>query len=74
MDLDYISFSNRFRETKGLQDKSVLDKMPDGSSYPFVFKGDAATGLRTSAIYGAPVSLNGYFNGAAYGDLIMMEM
>jgi len=69
MDLDYISFSNRFRDTKGLEDKSVLDKMPDGSSYPFVFKGDGASGFTdVSDLWGTKL-LNGYFNGAAYADL-----
>jgi hypothetical protein len=69
MDLDYISFSNRFRETKGLQDKSVLDKMPDGSSYPFVFKGDGQTGFTDISTSWGTRNLNGYFNGAAYADL-----
>jgi hypothetical protein len=69
MDLDYISFSNRFRETKGLQNKSVLDKMPDGSSYPFVFKGDGRTGFKDVSDLWGTRNLNGYFNGAAYADL-----
>jgi hypothetical protein len=69
MDLDYISFSNKFRETKGLQDNSVLEKMPDGSSYPFVYKGDGVTGFKdVSTSWGTRI-LNGYFNGAAYADL-----
>lgn len=68
-DLDYIRFSNQFRETKGLQDKSVLDKMPDGSSYPYVFKGDGVSGFTDVSDSWGTQSLHGFFNGAAYGDL-----
>ncbi len=69
MDLDYISFSNRYRETKGLQDKSVLEMMPDGSSYPFVFKGDGKSRFQDVSKLWGTQKLKGYFNGAAYADL-----
>lgn len=69
MDLDYINFSNRYRETKGLQDKSVLEMMPDGSSYPFVFKGDGMSRFQDVSKLWGTQNLKGYFNGAAYADL-----
>jgi hypothetical protein len=68
MDLDYIHFSNSIREKKGLQDESSLEKMPDGSSYPFVYKGDGAWRFEDMSQLWGTSGLKGYFNGAAYAD------
>nr|MBA2330231.1 CRTAC1 family protein [Flavisolibacter sp.] len=68
MDLDYISFFYSNLGKRDVQDESALEKMPDGSSYPFVFKGDGQSRFQdVSALWGTK-ALKGYFNGAAYAD------
>jgi hypothetical protein len=69
MDLDYINFSNSVEDRKHLQDESSLKKMPEGSTYPFVFKGDGKSQFRDVSQLWGTQALNGYFNGAAYADL-----
>jgi hypothetical protein len=68
MDLDYIHFSNSLEDRKQLQNETSLKKMPDGSTYPFVFKGDGKWQFRDVSEEWGTQALNGYFNGAAYAD------
>jgi hypothetical protein len=69
MDLDYINFSNSIEDRKKLQDEASLKKMPDGSTYPFVFKGNGKSQFQDVSELWGTQNLNGYFNGAAYADL-----
>ena len=69
MDLDYIHFSNGIADRKQLQNETSLQKMPDGNSYPFVFKGNGKSQFQDVSKLWGTQALNGYFNGAAYADL-----
>ncbi|MBS1505884.1 MAG: VCBS repeat-containing protein [Bacteroidetes bacterium] len=73
VDLDYVRFVsdlaaqvNRNAGTK--YDKETVDKMPDGSSHPFVFHNQKSQFKDVSENWGL-ADLKGYYNGAAYGDL-----
>jgi hypothetical protein len=74
VDMDYIKFVSNLFVQKALNttdqyDNRALEKMPDGSSHPFFYKGDAAyTFTDVSETWGT-ADIKGYFNGAAYADL-----
>ena len=74
VDLDYIRFVsdlsrkvNRNASTK--YDQSTIDKMPDGSSYCFMFKGDGNGQFTNVGKDWGLMDKKGYFNGATYADL-----
>ncbi|MBS1602357.1 MAG: VCBS repeat-containing protein [Bacteroidetes bacterium] len=74
LDLDFVLFfagqtdASRYGSADEFQ-RAMLNKMPDGASHPYIFKGDGKTGFTdVSAAWGTS-GLSGYFNGAAYGDL-----
>lgn len=73
MDLDYIQFlsamQNKGLETTDKYDQETIDKMPDGSSHPFLFKGSGGMGFADVSSHWGTSGLKGYFNGAAYADL-----
>lgn len=74
VDLDYIRFvSDLFvRKTLNTSDKYdqiALDKMPDGSARPYLFKGDGKTRFSDKSVEWGTGDMKGYFNGAAYADL-----
>jgi hypothetical protein len=74
VDLDYIRFVSdlSYRQVMNKTDKydeDALAKMPDGTSHPFLYKGDGNVGFTdVSDIWGTN-KMKGYFNGAAYADL-----
>jgi len=74
VDMDYIRFvSDLERKKSDLKtntkyDEQVLDKMPDGSSHPFVFQNKKNKFEDVSVAWGI-TSLKGFYTGAAYGDL-----
>lgn len=74
VDLDYIRFVSDLVlkndvGTSTKYDKVAIDKIPDGSSHPYLFSGDGK-GLFTdmSKSWGTG-SMKGFFNGASYADL-----
>ena len=73
VDLDYVRFVSDM-QMKGLgqsnkYDDQVIDSMPDGSSHPFLFKGNADKPfVDVSEDWGFD-KLKGFYNGAAYADL-----
>ena len=74
VDLDYIKFVSNLYVRKGLNtsdkyDKEALDKMPDGSSHPFLYKGDGHYGFTDLSSEWGTADMKGYYNGAAYADL-----
>lgn len=74
VDLDYVQFVSAMQAQKNLDitdkfDEETIAKMPDGSSHPFFFKGDAANGFTNMSKEWGTANLKGYFNGAAYADL-----
>ncbi len=74
VDLDYVRFvsdlvlkmdvnkSNKY-------DQLAIDKMPDGASHPFFYKGDGGMNFKDVSKEWGTLNMNGYFNGASYADL-----
>ncbi len=74
VDLDYVRFVSDLQVKKGLDmtdkyDELAIEKMPDGSSHPFFFKGSGGLGFREVSDEWGTGKLKGYSNGAAYADL-----
>jgi enediyne biosynthesis protein E4 len=75
VDLDYIRFvSDLFEKKKDYNktdeyDDDALNRMPDGSSMPFLFKGDGKMFFKDVSDSWGTADMRGYFNGAAYADL-----
>jgi enediyne biosynthesis protein E4 len=74
LDLDFVMFFANMRnpETYGSSEnfvKAMLNKMPDGSSHPYLFKGDGRLDFKDQSDPWGTRELKGYFNGAAYADL-----
>ena len=73
VDLDYIRFASDLYN-KGMNktdkfDKMALEKMPDGSSHPFLFRGDGNEIFEDVSDAWGTSKLKGYFNGSSYADL-----
>jgi enediyne biosynthesis protein E4 len=73
VDLDFVRFSN-MQQAKGLDatdkyDDETIAAMPDGSSHPFLFKGDGKLSFKDVSETWGTQNLNGCSNGAAYADL-----
>lgn len=74
VDLDYIRFVSDLYNKKNYNktdkyDDQALNEMPDGSSKPFLFKGDGVLGFKEVSNDWGTGNMSGYFNGAAYADL-----
>jgi hypothetical protein len=72
VDMDYIRFVSN-QELKGLNKTDKLDDetiaaMPDGSSHPFLFKGDKNFNFSDVSKDWGTGSMKGYYNGSAYAD------
>lgn len=73
-DLDYVRFISNLYFTKGINstdkyDDIGIEKMPDGASHPFLFKGNGDSGFKDFSETWGTGEMKGYFNGAAYADL-----
>ena len=74
VDLDYIRFASnlyarvRFNNTDRYDDEA-LEKMPDGSSHPYLYKGDGKLNFKDMSEDWGTGDMKGYFNGASYADL-----
>jgi hypothetical protein len=72
VDLDYVRFvsdlarEKRFNNSPNLDEKA-LEKMPEGSSYCFLFKGDGKGFQNKSDEWGI-AHKKGFYTGAAYAD------
>ena len=74
VDLDYIKFVSNLYVRKGLNtsdqyDDEALEKMPDGASHPFFYKGDGEMAFKDVSADWGTADMKGYYNGAAYADL-----
>ncbi|HEV7333765.1 MAG TPA: VCBS repeat-containing protein [Flavisolibacter sp.] len=74
VDLDYIRFVSDLNMRKGMNqtdayDQMAIDKMPDGSSHPFFYKGDGKQYFKDVSKEWGTGDMKGYFNGASYVDL-----
>ena len=73
-DLDYVRFisdlaSHVNRNASDEFDDATIEKMPDGSSHPFLFKGNLDSGFKDVSEDWGTGKMKGYFNGASYADL-----
>ena len=73
VDLDYVRFASDLKN-KGMDrtdkyDDDAINAMPDGSSHPFIFKGDGKFFFKDVSNDWGTGKMKGYYNGAAYADL-----
>ncbi|MFN4313834.1 MAG: VCBS repeat-containing protein [Chitinophagaceae bacterium] len=73
VDLDYVKYASDLK-LKGMDrtdrfDDEAINAMPDGSSIPFLFRGDGDRNFEDVSKAWGTASLKGYFTGAAYADL-----
>ena len=74
LDLDYVRFVSDLHAKKGMNqtdiyDDEAINAMPDGSSHPYLFKGDGKINFKDVSDTWGTGHMKGYFNGAAYADL-----
>ncbi|MBL0356437.1 MAG: VCBS repeat-containing protein [Chitinophagaceae bacterium] len=74
VDMDYIRFVSDLSVRKGMNetdkfDAAAIEKMPDGSSHPFLYKGSGSYSFKDVSDDWGTGKMKGYFNGAAYADL-----
>ncbi len=74
VDLDYVRFVSDLaarinRNTSDKFDDETIARMPDGSSHPFLFRGDGKMTFTDKSNTWGTGSMKGYYNGAAYADL-----
>ncbi len=74
VDLDYIRFVSDLIVKKDLDktnkyDNVAIEKMPDGASHPFLYKGDGHLSFTDKSNEWGTGKMKGYFNGSAYADL-----
>lgn len=74
VDLDYVRFVSDLDINKGRQqtdkyDEEAIRGMPDGSSHPFLYKGDGAMNFKDVSEAWGTAEMKGYYTGASYADL-----
>ncbi|GAB2810738.1 VCBS repeat-containing protein [Ferruginibacter profundus] len=74
VDLDYVRFVSDLEAKKGMNqtdayDDIAIEKMPDGSAHPFLFKGEGKINFTDVSDNWGTGAMKGYYNGAAYADL-----
>ncbi|HLF47622.1 MAG TPA: VCBS repeat-containing protein [Chitinophagaceae bacterium] len=74
VDLDFIRFVSNMEMKRGLNftnkyDDTTISSMPDGSSHPFLFKGNGNNPFTDVSNEWGTGKIKGYFTGAAYADL-----
>ena len=74
VDLDYVRFVSDLHVQKGMDktdkyDDEAISAMPDGSSHPYLYKGDGKLNFKDVSDAWGTGKMKGYFNGASYADL-----
>jgi hypothetical protein len=74
VDLDYIRFVSDLDLKKGRQqtdkyDDVAIEKMPEGSSHPFLYRGTGGLGFNDVSNDWGTGEMKGYYTGASYADL-----
>jgi len=74
VDMDYIRYKSNPEMSKLLNstdkyDAPSLEKMPDGASHPFLYRGDGGHSFKDLSENWGTGKMKGYYNGAAYADL-----
>ncbi len=72
-DLDYVRFVSDLSKQKTFNnspslDEKALEKMPDGSSYCFIFKGNGKGNFEDKSSDWGIAHKKGYYTGASYAD------
>lgn len=74
MDMDYIRFVSDLQMRGGLDrtdkyDAVAEEKMPEGSSFPYLFRGSGGDGFEDKSEAWGTKGIRGFHTGAAYADL-----
>jgi len=74
VDLDYIRFVSNLSIHQAMDktdkfDELALEKIPDGASHPYLYKGDGNIVFKDVSKLWGTGDMKGYYNGAAYADL-----
>ena len=73
VDLDYVRFVSDLKmksmDKTTEHDEATINAMPDGSSHPFLFRGNGADKFEDMSEKWGTSQMKGYFNGATYADL-----
>lgn len=74
VDIDYVKFVSDLVMKMNIDkttdfDQQAIDKMPDGASHPFFFKGDGQINFKDVSAEWGTGQMKGYYNGASYADL-----
>jgi len=74
VDLDYVKFVSDLaakinRNASDKYDDETIARMPDGSSHPFLFRGDGKSAFTDMSDKWGTGNMKGYYNGAACADL-----
>jgi hypothetical protein len=73
VDLDYIRFAsdlyNKGMNKTDQYDDDALEKMPDGTSHPYLFRGSGNLKFEDVSKDWGTAGAEGYFTGASYADL-----
>lgn len=74
VDLDFIRYASdlsiqALNDGTNQFDKMAMDKMPEGSSHPYFFRGDGNSIFKDVSEQWGTAKMKGFYNGAAYADL-----
>lgn len=74
VDMDYVRYVSDLarkvnRNNSDEYDAATVDKMPDGASHPFFFRGNGGKAFTDVSKDWGTGEMKGYYNGAAYADL-----
>ncbi|MEO7959946.1 MAG: VCBS repeat-containing protein, partial [Ginsengibacter sp.] len=74
VDMDYVKFVSDLYVHKTLNqtdeyDNLAIEKMPEGSSHPYLYKGDGILQFKDVSDAWGTGDMKGFYNGAAYADL-----
>lgn len=73
VDLDYIRYISDLKakgaDRTGDMDDVAIEAMPEGSSHPFLFRGDGKSAFRDVSHEWGTGNIKGFFTGASYADL-----
>ncbi len=74
VDLDFIKYASDLyvqasKSSTDKYDEMALEKMPDGSSHPYIFKGGGQLNFQDVSKEWGTSSMKGFFTGTSYADL-----
>ncbi len=73
VDLDYVRFASDLKlkgaDRTNKYDKEAINAMPDGSSHPYLYKGNGKENFTDVSNEWGTGKMKGYYTGASYADL-----